>query len=178
MGWVINLPFTKRYRVKCPDGSIKIIYKKVDEAFPLFIPGWKGDITADIKAFEQVPASVKAAYESKIQGLLFSLDDRNQSLMITFRTVYLLYMSDPCSNGPLFARQIEKIVEEQRQLALLKIRIGAFIELVKAQPKAGEAILLAFNDIVQELGGGQIGDAAAIEIEGARRAVRGWIGGR
>jgi hypothetical protein len=101
MALLINWPFSKSYRVRCPDRTVKTIYRNIDDAFPLYIPGWKGDVRADIKAMEQATANVAAAYETKIQGLLYSLDDRNQSLM-TFRTVYLAYIADPCSQTGFF----------------------------------------------------------------------------
>src|SRR5258705_9559056 len=36
---------------------------------------------------------------TKIQGLLFSLDELNQSLMMNFRGAYLAFATDPCGNA-------------------------------------------------------------------------------
>jgi hypothetical protein len=57
---IINWPFSKTYKIKCPDGTIKTVYRNIDHAFPLFIPGWQADIAADVKAQELGAAHLKA----------------------------------------------------------------------------------------------------------------------
>ena len=172
---LINWPFSKRYHIHCPDGTIKTVYKNVDNAFPLFIPGWKGDIGADIKGLEQASANVRATYEGKIQGLLFSLDDRNQSLMMTFRGIYMVYTSDPCSGSGFFERQVAKLLEEQHRLFVLRTEIQALIELAKNHPERGDLILSLFHSVVERLGGKSISEAAALEIAESRAIAKEWI---
>jgi hypothetical protein len=171
----INWPFSKRHQVRCPDGSTKIIYKNIDQAFPLYIPGWKGDLKADIKALEQASANVGAAYESKIQGLLFSLDERNQSLMINFRTVYITFVSDPCNRSAFLERQIEKIIDEQNHLSRLKMQIYSLIELAKNHPKKSNEIFALFQQIVSQLGGQSVSVGAVIEITESVSLTKEWI---
>ncbi|HSG38916.1 MAG TPA: hypothetical protein VLE27_04695, partial [Thermoanaerobaculia bacterium] len=86
---IINWPFAKTYRVRCPDGTVKTLHRNVDDAFPLFIPGWQGNVDAELKALEAIPARLRAKYETKIQGLLYRLDELNQSLMMNFRGAYV-----------------------------------------------------------------------------------------
>jgi hypothetical protein len=57
-----NWPFSKTYRVKCPDGSVKSVYRHVDDAFPLYIQGWQGDFNAEIKAMEAGGGRTKPTY--------------------------------------------------------------------------------------------------------------------
>lgn len=95
-------PFSKTYVIKCPDGTTRIIYKNVDKAFPLCIPGWQGKMGATIEAVKGEPANLNAEYQTQIQGLLYSLDELNQSLMMTFRAAYVSYQSNPCQNTASF----------------------------------------------------------------------------
>ena len=174
---MFSWPFSKTYRIRCPDGSIKTVYRKVDDAFPLFIPGWKGDVSAELKAFEQLPANIKANYETKIQGLLYTLDDRNQSLMMEFRGIYIAYHSDPCGLGDFFRRELEKLIQEQRHVSLLRLQIQGLIEVIRAKPNIDDQVLSMFGDIVQGLGGKSIPQAAALEVENSRALILKWIRG-
>jgi len=168
-------PFGKSYHVKCPDGSIKTVYRKVDSAFPLFIPGWKGDVSAELKAFEQLPAQAKATYESKVQGLLYTLDERNQSLMIEFRSIYVAFHSDPCGMADFFRRELEKLLDEQRHMSLLRAKIQGLIEVLKARPDPDAYLWSLFGDIVQGLGGKAMPEPALAEIRESRGLILHWI---
>ena len=102
----IKWPYSKTYKHKCPDETIKIVYKNIDDAFPLFIPGWEGKVKNNVKAIESISVSMDADYATKIQGLLYDLNEFNQSLVMNFRTIYAYFQSDPCSNNNFFQRQI------------------------------------------------------------------------
>ena len=118
---LINWPFSPTYRHKCPDGTIKTVYKNVDRAFPLYIPGWQGNVAADVKAQEIGTGELKAEYASKIQGLLFGLDELNQSQMMHFRGAYVAYSADPCGNSDLLKRQVETILREQTRFQMIRV---------------------------------------------------------
>jgi hypothetical protein len=173
---IFNWPWSQTYRVRCNDGSIKRVYKNIDNAFPLYIGGWKGDFESEVKALEKVDAKVKGGYESKIQGLLYSLDERNRSLMMSFRSIYITYGSDPCKHSAFFERQMGKLLEEQRQLSLIKIRIQGLIDLVKINPKINPKISELFGDLVQELGGKSVAEASAMEINDSMELMKRWSG--
>jgi len=61
----INWFWLKTYQIRCKDGTVRIIHKNIDDACPLAIPGWKADISADIKGLDQLKGSAKAKYEKK-----------------------------------------------------------------------------------------------------------------
>jgi hypothetical protein len=125
MGW----PFSKTYQHKCPDGSVKVVYKNIDDAFPLFLPGWQAAVSSEVTVPNVGAGSVRAEYADKIQGLLYGLDELNQSLMMKFRGVYVAYQSDPCANGGNFQRQIEGLLDGQHKLTVVKTQIQALIRL-------------------------------------------------
>src|SRR5262245_24437315 len=133
MAW----PWSKRYRVRCPDGSTKTVYRNVDDAFPLFIPGWQGDLSAGASGsaktagVDDLKTEIKGSYATKIQGLLFAIDDLTQTIMLNFRSVYVAFATDPCTNGAFFQRQVETLVAEQQRISRLRIQVRTLIELVK-----------------------------------------------
>jgi hypothetical protein len=123
---LFNWPFSKIRRHRCPDGD-KIVYKSVDDAFPLFIPEWKGQIDSSIEALKKVSARIRTEYATMVRGLLYSVDDLNQDLMLRFRAVYVVYQHDPCNQAGFLQRQIEKMLNEQHGLRMLRVQIQALI---------------------------------------------------
>ena len=132
MRW--SWPFGKRYHVRCPDGSEKTVYRNIDDAFPLSIHGWKGDLAAEGRGIAGETAKLKGAYATKVQGLLFGLDELTQTLMLNFRSVYIVYISDPCGNAGFLLREVEKLVAEQQRVARLRIQVRTLLDLAKAKP--------------------------------------------
>ena len=140
---------------------------------PFFIPGWQGKAGAAVKAHELGNAELKAEYSSKIQGLLFSLDELNQSLMMNFRGAYLAFITDPCANGAMLARQVENILREQHRLQLVRVQIRGLVTLAGQGNRV--KIIDAFQRIVDQIGG-PIAEAAVDEIATSRAAMQKWIG--
>jgi hypothetical protein len=167
-------PFGQTYSVRCPDRTVKEVYRDVDAAFPLYIKGWEGNMSASGSVVTSGSAELKGAYASKIQGLLFGLDELTQTVMINFRSVYMVYKSDPCTQAGFMAREVEKLVAEQQRLSRLRIQVRALLELAKNRPTDTVAILSLFKDLAGSIGGPAVADAARIEIAEARRLVDKW----
>jgi len=165
----MNWPWGKMYRVRCPDGTVRTIYKNIDHACPLFIPGWKADVGAGIT---ELSGEAKAKYETQIHGLLFTLNEQNQSLMMSFRTVYLAFMTNPCGNDDFFHREIEKLLDEQRKISALRIQIAALIQLASTSPADTARLTRIFSNIASGLGGPAIAPAASLEIAETREVAR------
>jgi len=170
-------PFSKTYRHKCPDGSVKVVYRNVDDAFPLFIPGWQAKVGADVKIPQTGQGGVQADYATKIQGLLYGLDELNQSLMMKFRGAYVTYQSDPCANGNAFQQQINAILEGQHKLTAVKTQMQALIHLAELNPTSPEVFNI-YKDIVRQIGNFAAAPAATLEIEESRAIAKKWIGGQ
>lgn len=172
MRWFIS----KTYRHKCPNGAVKIVYRSIDDAFPLFLPGWQAKIAADIKVPEVGAAGVKADCVTKIDGLLFNLDELNNSLMMKFRGAYVAFQTDPCANSGALQHQVQTISNQHHQLLVVKIQIQAFVELAKIS-KNDEQVVQAYWAIVRQLGDGAGAPAAALAIAESREEARKWAGG-
>lgn len=116
-------PFTKSYERKCLDGSIKTIYKKAEDAFPLLINGYDAKMSSKIKTELIDGAELSGSLKKNVDTLLYGLDDINNGLMMSFRAAYVGFQSDPCANNVFFLEQITQINEEQRRLRALKMQI-------------------------------------------------------
>ena len=162
-------PFFRTRTMRCPDGTTRIIYKSIDEACPLFIEGWKADVATNLKIPGTASGDAKAKYENKIDGLLFALNEQNQSLMMHFRAVYLLYSSNPCGSDAYFQRKIDDLIEQQHRISTLKLKIAALIQLVASNPNDSASIS---SDIASRIEGPTVAAAASIEIAQTRELAR------
>ena len=162
-------PFFRTYTVKCPNGHVKTVYRNVDDAFPLFIPGWKANLTAAGKVLDKVSAEMKGEYATAIHGLLFALDDLNQGLMMTFRAAYIVYQNDPCEHSAFFEREVAKLLDEQRRLRALKVQIDGLIELAKLQPANSVDFAKVLANVVDRMGTLMLPEVTADRVEQARQ---------
>ena len=169
--------FFRTYKHRCPDGSVKTVYRNVDDAFPFFLPGWKAKIEGNVKVPVTAQGGLKGEYEKKIQGLLFGLDDLNQGLMMTFRGAYVAFQTDPCSGYDFLMRAVSDVLREQQRLLKIRLQIDGLISLAKTSKDAA-ALVPLYKSIVDQVGGPAIADAAVIEIHELAEDAKNWIGGR
>jgi len=156
-------PFEKSYEVRCKNGSIKTIYKKVEDAFPLSISGYEGNISANVKSELLEEGGLDANFKSKVDGLLYGLDEINNGLMMSFRSAYIGYQTDPCANNDFLLDQITKINEEQRRLRALKMQIRGYVELAKSNPRDSTKLAEHYINLVNRIGSTSMGDAGVVE---------------
>ena len=172
-----NWPFSKTYKHPCPDGTVRIVHRCVDDAFPLFIPGWEGKMNGNLEDLKGSPVNLAAEYTTKIKGLLFSLDDLNQSLMMAFRSSYIAFQTDPCSSDGFFKRQVGKIIDEQHRLTKLRVQIRGLISLAEMNNNNPEKVWPIYQQIVDQIGGSSVKAAASLEIAESRKIADEWVGG-
>ena len=146
-------PWSKTYTIICPDGTSRIIYKNIDDAFPLNMSGFETKMsgkfgTEDIKNLE-----IDADYKTKVENLLFGLDDINKDLMLTFRSAYMAYVTDPCTNSQYLTTQIEKITFEHSKLKKHKLQINSLVDMLKiSNGNSSEVIMNTYCNIINEMG--------------------------
>lgn len=141
----------KSYVERCPDGTSKTVYKKAENAFPLFIAGYEANAAAKIKSELLQAVELDGGLKSKVDGLLFGLDEMNNSIAMTFRSAYMGYQTDPCSNNQFLLDEITKIREEQAGLRTLKMQIAGYIELAKNSPDDLTNLAASYADLVQSM---------------------------
>ena len=164
----IRWPWAKKYQVRCPDGTTRTIYNDINDVLPLYIKGWKADAGVGFDGLSALKGKAKANYESQIQGILFRIDEQNQSWMMSFRAVYMAFESNPCGNEDFFKRETEKLLDEQRRLTALRRQLSTLIQLAVASPNDTAQITKILSDIASKQGGTVIAAAASLEIAQAR----------
>ncbi len=171
----MNWFFSKTFIHKCPDGTIRIIYKNIDHAFPLSIKDQKGTIDGELSLEQVKTGKLKAEYESKITGLLFNINEQNQSLMINFRFAYAAFQADPCGNNGFITRQSEHFSFGQQRLMELKTQISGLITLAESYPNNPEKVLPIYYDIVGKIGNNSGVAATVVAIAENRELANKWI---
>ncbi|BCG69727.1 hypothetical protein MesoLj113a_08850 [Mesorhizobium sp. 113-1-2] len=141
------------YKVKCPDGTTKIVHRDIDQAFPLSIKGWEGSVTAKLKAQGNVDGDISGAYKTKIESLLIAFDEYNSNIMLDFRAAYVVFQADPCSNGEYLPRSVERISSARAKQIDLTTKINALIEIAKSgdSSKNHKQFMDIFGDVVGRL---------------------------
>jgi len=181
MAWL----FGKTYTVRCPDGSTKAVYRSVDDACPLYIPGVQREVSAKGSGTARsvglnLQGEAKKKYARKIEALIFGIDELTQTVMINFRSIYLAFSSDPCNNNSFFLRQVEMLVGEQQRIAKLRIQASTLISLVQAQPGNVVEIMGLFKQLAISIGGNlgaeAVKEEAKQEINQARQLADEWAG--
>lgn len=171
-------PFVTTYDVKCPDGSVKTVYKKVEGAFPLFVAGWEANISGKMKSELNVNGELTGGYKTKVDGLLYGLDEINNGVMMSFRSAYVGYQSDPCTNNDFLLSQIEKVNDEQRRLRALKMQIFGYVEMIKNNTNNLKELAELYNDLVHRIGSSpEVGTAVVVgaiksSTEAAKQLMR------
>jgi hypothetical protein len=126
---IINFPFSKTFKHRCPDGTIRIIHRNVDTAFPLFIETANNKTNINLDGIKGFKGKIKNDYKTKIEGVLYELNEMNSSLMMKFRSAYILFQSNPCSSYEIFTSEIMKINSEHQNLMVLRTKIKGLIDL-------------------------------------------------
>lgn len=165
-------PFSISYEVKCQDGSRKTVYKKVEDAFPLAINGYEANVSTKLKSELLQEGELDGALKTKVDGLLYGLDDINNGLMISFRSAYVGYQTDPCANNEFLLTEIRKINEEQRRLRALRMQIRGYVEMAKTNPGNTTQLAKLYNTLVDKIGASSMGGAGVTEaITSSRKAA-------
>jgi hypothetical protein len=87
-----------------------------------------------------VDAGVKAQYQSQIQGLLYVLNDKNDTFAFAFRAIYTAYQHSPCTRAAYFERELAKVrrresVLEEQSRKLEVMRTADFAAIVRSRNK-------------------------------------------
>ncbi|MGN6568104.1 MAG: hypothetical protein ACTHJ0_09135, partial [Flavipsychrobacter sp.] len=84
---------------------------------------------ADLSFQKKSLGRLNVEHADKISGLLYAINEQNQSLMMGFRLAYIAYQADPCHNQEYLIRQAEELNMGQQRLMELKTQISGLISL-------------------------------------------------
>lgn len=167
MEFISNL-FSK-HKVKCPDGSVRYVYRNIDKAFPMFLGDIKNEISAGIKNKEFGSANATKKYNSDIRSILIQIDETNQSMMLNFRVAYIGFESNPCQNSEKFNADLDEIRRCGQHNHELKVKVNAiirYLELGGNHSKEIETILCEISASYPQIA---LPSAAALEMREAEK---------
>ena len=150
-GTFLDRLFRKTYTVRCPDGSTREVYKNPDKAFPLHIRGFQTKVTGTATSNLHLQAKIGTEFQSRIHGLLYQIDEKNNHLMISFRTVYVVYQADPCNHSSFLLDETRQITRRYQDLQAHVLLIDAFIELAKTNRENLSTLLDEFGKLQRKI---------------------------
>jgi hypothetical protein len=150
IAYLLGIP-RPAYRVKCPDGSMKLVYRNVDDAFPLVFRGLETEFYTAKGRLDALSASIDDKHRSMIESLLGAADEANNALMAKFRAAYLVYTTDPCSQSEYLATQLNQISEEYNRLTRVEHRVLSLISLVASKPTDTDSISSLSSELAGQL---------------------------
>lgn len=168
----------RTWKVKCPDGTSRIVYKDLDDVFPLAIRASSGRLVASAKDLSGNSIGVDAELRRAIDGFLYELNERNATMLVSLRATYSAYQVNPCRNDERLAQRIEEMTVAQQQVEETWQELRALIELAAVAPGDPESAWQAFAAIVAKSGARGVPQATAARLRAAQRAARGWIEGK
>jgi hypothetical protein len=165
--------WSKTYMVKCPDGTIRIVYKDADKAIPLSFRNTDSKAKVDVEGL----GGATAARTSKIQSVLISLSEKNESLVLNYRVAYLAYMSNPCQGYDRYQELVGNLALEQGQLTKAQMLVSTLTELATRGTDGTEKFAETFSQIVDLIGLDRYTapPASKMAIAESRAVAREWI---
>jgi hypothetical protein len=172
------MPSMRSKEYRCPDGSIRIVRRNPDKAFPLAIKTAAASLKGQVNVIQSASVGIGGDYRTSVDCLLVALDDKNSSLMMKYRAAYEVYASDPCGKSDYLADEVRSISVTHSKLVDWALKIQGFVELIKTQPKDSPVISQIFQELVSAIGSGQpelSRQAAVVAIKSASADAGAWI---
>lgn len=168
MNWI------KRFKRKCPDGTIHWVYRNINDAFPLIVVDKDTSFNSKVNVEGVGQTELGTKYVSKIKGLLFELDSANQNIMIEFRAVYSVYQGEPCGNAKFYSTKISEIIEDHKNLRQLKTKIEGLVSILSTNNISESGFVNAFLNITNSFGKYVPNQAAHAKIDEMKRESQEW----
>jgi hypothetical protein len=177
--YTVRPPWSRTYQVKCPDGTTRTVYRKIEDAFPLDLRASQTAFSAKAgDALGAMSANIEGEHRDKVEHLLVAIDSKNNTLMVKFRAAYTVFETNPCANDQYLADQVKQLIEMHDRLTEVELGTQSLIALINTKPTETEAILHLFREIVTKLRPASPAlnsEAASVAIGEARRDAAKWI---
>lgn len=169
-------PFGKTRKVKCRDGSERIVFKNPDDAFPLIAKEWFARLEAAVDMLTKLQAGVGLELNKQVTGFFAQLDEANRSVQFSFRAIYVAYLSNPCQWDGWLTREIHKVIEGEDRLRRLKLEISRIESLMKKGVDE-QALGQALRDVQAKLLKSDIEEDTSSEFQKVEKNTSAWMGG-
>jgi hypothetical protein len=94
---------------------------------------------------------------------------------MNFRGAYISYQADPCTGHEFLLREVSKVLHEQHRLLAIRLQIEGLISLAQICQNNSDFVPL-YREILTQIGGPTVPDAAILEIKESIQQMRKWIG--
>ena len=168
----------KTYKVKCPDGTKLTVHRDINGAFPLFLPSLAASGKAALRDLTGNNLELGAELKKGVDGLLFQLNELNDTVMMNFRAVYATYQANPCRNSDFLARKVDEMTSDVQRLSSIRLELKSLVDLAAANPGEPKQVWDLFAEIVTKNNLPGSPQVSAVRIQDARGAATQWIGGR
>ncbi len=166
-------PFGKIIKIKCPDGTERLIYKNPEEAFPFFAKDWSAKFDSMLKATQELQGKLGASFENHINGFFTQLDQANRNMQISLRASYVVYTINPCENDKWLAREVHKTIENENFLRRIQYEID-FISCLLSNNAPPEAVAKAIENSTGKLKKPELEDKTSGAFKKANKDVLAW----
>jgi len=126
----IDWPWSRQRGVLCPDGSTHFVFKNVDHVFPYYFPQAKLSAAAALDGLKKVKGKVEVKYESRIEDILFRIDQKNGSVQYHLRAAYVVYSAAPCKKLDYLQAAIDATRQGEQELRGADMAIRALVTLL------------------------------------------------
>jgi hypothetical protein len=148
---VLSRLWSSKYTVKCPDGTTRTVYHRVEDVFPLQLKYAKRSAAASVSALNKLKASTEYSRDEQISAVLTGIDRINQSIQSHFRAIYAVYEASPCTELPYFKVEIQRIIMEEQKLRSVETVISQACSLAsKANISGDSSVSNAINGMLSQ----------------------------
>jgi hypothetical protein len=168
----------RTYRVRCSDGRKLTVHRDINAAFPLFLPSLAARGAGSIRDLGGNGVALEAELKTGVDGVLYQLNELNDTVMMNFRAVYATYQADPCRHSDFLARKVDEMTSDLQRLSAIRLELKALIDLAVANPGTPKQVWSLFAEIVTKNNLPGLPQASALRIENARGDAVRWIEGK
>lgn len=128
-----------KIRIKCPDGSERIIFNNPDKAFPLIASDWSAKFDAAMDNLKELQIRLGGNLGKNLTGFYTQLDTANRSLQFDFRALYVAYTANPCKMDGWLKDEICRVIEKEHIVRRTELEI---IRIVSLKEKGNDEQIL------------------------------------
>lgn len=153
------------------------VHRDINSAFPLFLPSLMAQGKGTLRDLSGNSVALGAELKKGVDGVLYQLNELNDTVMMNFRAVYATYQADPCGNSEFLARKVDEMTSDLQRLSAIRLELKSLIDLAAANPGEPKQVWALFTEIVTKNNLPGVPQASAVRIEDARGVATRWIEG-
>lgn len=153
----------------CGEGKIRVVYKRVDEAFPLYLADYQARAKAAASAVNLARAEASLEVQEKLSEVLFRIDEKNGSAQTQFRAAYMVYAAAPCEMVEYLKEEVGKIRAHDAELRRFETYSTKIVALVKLG--SSEATVDALADVMLQT---SAEEQVGVQMEKITKLIEEW----